>query len=124
MNTKDTYVGAASGRRREMRMEHACAAVASGRRQEWHHNGYVRTVEVQACGVKNGNVVARVWQVGGGEDYRLPGWDLFQLKEAHFIRELTELCEAPLDGYLQPDLRLDITFFCQGKRARNHSPTA
>jgi hypothetical protein len=121
MNIGQTYVGAASGRRQEMKMEHACAAVASGHRQEWHYNGYARTLEVQACGVKDGNVVARVWQVSGGEDYRQPGWDLVTLKDAHVIRELAALCDAPLDGYSQPDLKLDITFFCQKKRPPNPS---
>jgi hypothetical protein len=114
MKITQAYVGAASGRRQEMRIEHACAAVASGRRQEWHYNGYAQTVEVQACGVKNGEVVARVWQVSGGEDYRQPGWDLFRLKDAHLIRELDERCDAPLHGYPQPHFSLDLTFFSQG----------
>jgi hypothetical protein len=49
-----------------MNISEGCAAVASGRRQEWHYDGYAQVVEVEACGFKDDDVVARAWLVSGG----------------------------------------------------------
>jgi hypothetical protein len=92
-----------------MKIKEGCAAVGSGRRQEWHYGGYALVVEVQACGFKGDDAVARAWRVNGGQAGRSEGWSLFSLRDVHLARELAELCHAPREGYGHPDFELDAT---------------
>ena len=92
-----------------MKISEGCAAVSSGRRQEWHYGGYAQVVEVEACGFKGDHAVARAWLVSGGEAYRRQAWGLYRLDEIYPIRELVDLCDAPHKGYGHPDLRLEAT---------------
>jgi hypothetical protein len=90
-----------------MKIREGCAAVGSGRRQEWHYDGYALVVEVQACGFKDCDAVARVWRVNVGQQGQ--GWSLFSLRDVHLIRELAELCDVRREGYGHPDFKLDAT---------------
>lgn len=92
-----------------MKISEGCAAVASGRRQEWHYGGYARVVEVEACGFKDDHAVARAWLVSGGQGCQRQAWGLYKLDETFLIRELVDLCDAPHKGYGHPDLRLEAT---------------
>ncbi len=75
-------------------------AVASGHCLEVRYDGYVRIVEVHACGwTKEGHAVMRVWQVRGGSVSNEPvGWKLLRLDETVGLVLLNELSAAPRQG--------------------------
>src|SRR5260370_32088507 len=76
----------------------ACQALQSGHCLEVRYDGYVRIVEVHACGwTKEGHAVMRVWQVRGGSVSNEPVcWKLLR-----FERQLAPSCSMscpPLPG--------------------------
>ena len=82
-----------------------CDAIGAKRRLQLHYDGYTRIVEVHACGLtKDGNSVARVWQVSGGSVTGEPvGWKLLRVDEAHGASILSEASDAPRPGYRRTD---------------------
>ena len=82
-----------------------CDALGTKRRLQLHYVGYLRVVEVHACGVtKDGDSVARVWQVSGGSVTGEPvGWKLLRIDEVHRANLLGEASEAPRPGYRRTD---------------------
>lgn len=88
-----------------MRMEAATEALTRQRCLEVRYDGYVRVVEVHACGfTRQGNAVMRVWQVrGGSASGERAGWKLLRLDEARALSVLEEASEAPRRGYRRGD---------------------
>ena len=83
----------------------ACQALQSGHCLEVRYDGYVRIVEVHACGwTKEGHAVMRVWQVRGGSVSSEPvGWKLLRLDETVGLALLNELSAAPRQSYKRGD---------------------
>lgn len=92
----------------------ACEALQNGKRLEIRYDGYVRVVEVHACGeTKDANAVMRVWQVRGGSVHNeRVGWKLLRLDETVGHGLLEEQSEAPRKGYKRDDKAME-TIFCQ-----------
>lgn len=92
----------------------ACEALNQGRRLEIQYDGYVRVVEVHACGLtKDGHQVMRVWQVRGGSVSNDPvGWKLLRLDETVGHGIIVEASEAPRRGYKRGDKAME-SIFCQ-----------
>jgi len=92
----------------------ACQAMAERKCLEIRYDGYIRIVEVHACGVtKEGHGVMRVWQVRGGSAHNEPvGWKMLRLDETigHGITD--EPSQAPRQGYRRNDTAMR-TIFCQ-----------
>lgn len=86
-------------------METATQALTQGLCLEVRYDGYVRVVEVHACGyTRQGNAVMRVWQVrGGSASGERTGWKLLRLDEARALAILEEVSEAPRRGYRRGD---------------------
>jgi hypothetical protein len=83
----------------------ASEAVAQGRCLEVRYNGYVRVVEVHACGyTREGHAIIRVWQVrGGSASGERSGWKLLRLDEARALSVMDEASQAPRRGYRRGD---------------------
>ena len=83
----------------------ACEAVTKGLCLEVRYDGYVRVVEVHACGYTHeGHAIMRVWQVRGGSvSGERSGWKLLRLDEARTLSVLVEASQAPRQGYRRGD---------------------
>lgn len=92
----------------------ACQAIREGKCLEVRYDGYVRVVEVHACGeTKDRNEVMRVWQVRGGSVSNEPsGWKLLRLDETTGLGLLGERSLAPRHGYRRDD-KVMVRIFCQ-----------
>lgn len=88
-----------------MQAKTACEALTIARRLEIKYDGYIRVVEVHACGLtKEANAVVRVWQVRGGSVSNEPvGWKFLRLDEAVGLAVLSEQSSAPRPGYRRND---------------------
>lgn len=92
----------------------ACDALAKGRCLEIRYDGFVRVVEVHACGTSTaGSFVMRVWQVRGGSvSGERSGWKLLRLDETRGLFLLDETSHAPREGYKRNDRDM-VRIFCQ-----------
>jgi hypothetical protein len=88
-----------------MFMQSASDAIDRVRCLEIRYDGYIRVVEVHACGyTKDNNAVMRAWQVRGGSVSNEPvGWKLLRLDEAAGLALLDERSAAPRPGYKRGD---------------------
>ncbi|AWB21794.1 hypothetical protein DA075_13415 [Methylobacterium currus] len=88
-----------------MMMKTAQEALAQGRCLEVRYDGYVRVVEVHACGfTRQNHAVMRVWQVSGGSvSGERTGWKMLRLDEALALAVTGEASEAPRQGYRRGD---------------------
>ncbi|MBA1158925.1 hypothetical protein [Microvirga mediterraneensis] len=88
-----------------MLIQTAVDALRSGRRLEIRYDGYIRVVEVHACGyTPKGHAVMRVWQVRGGSvSGERAGWKLLRLDETRGLQILDEPSEAPRPQYKKGD---------------------
>jgi hypothetical protein len=82
-----------------------CEALRSRRCLEIRYDGFVRVVEVHACGyTRDNHAVMRAWQVRGGSASNEPqGWKLLRLEETLGLRVLDETSEAPRKGFKRAD---------------------
>lgn len=92
----------------------ACEAIATRRCLEIQYDGYLRVVEVHACGVGTaGHTVIRAWQISGGSaSGETRGWKLLRLDEARGFALLKEVSSAPRQGYRSGDPGM-VRIFCQ-----------
>ncbi len=84
----------------------ACEALRKKRCLKVSYDGYVRVVEVHACGFsKDENAIMRVFQVRGGSVSNEPvGWKLLRLDEAVAYAILEdEISQAPRREYRAGD---------------------
>lgn len=88
-----------------MPMDTAADAIDKARRLEIRYDGYIRVVEVHACGfTKDDHPVMRVWQTRGGSATNEPvGWKLLRLDEVLGATLLSEKSDAPRPGYKRND---------------------
>lgn len=88
-----------------MNIHTAIEALNAKRRLEIQYDGYVRVVEVHACGyTSKDHAIMRVWQVRGGSvSGERAGWKLLRLDETRGIRILEEASDAPRPGYRKGD---------------------
>lgn len=91
-----------------------CEALSSQKCVELRYDGFTRIVEVHAVGVtKDGNGIARVWQVRGGSNSgERMGWKLLRLDETFTTHMIDEKSEAPRRGYKRGDVAMS-RIFCQ-----------
>ena len=90
---------------RELNIQTAIDALKSGRRLEIRYDGFIRVVEVHACGyTAKGHAVMRVWQVRGDSvSGERAGWKLLRLDETRGLQILDEPSEAPRPQYKRGD---------------------
>ena len=93
-----------------MWLQTACEAIKQRKRLELSYDGYVRVVEVHACGhTKDNNAIMRVWQVRGGSvSNERSGWKLMRADEAFSARLIDEPSMAPRNGYKRGDSAMEI----------------
>lgn len=84
-----------------MHIQIAVDALSSKRCLEIRYDGYLRVVEVHACGyTADGNAIMRVWQVRGGSvSGERAGWKLLRLDETRGLQILEETSQGPRKGY-------------------------
>lgn len=85
-----------------------CDTIRAQKCLEVRYDGFTRIVEVHAVGyTKEGNVIARVWQVrGGSNSNERVGWKLLRLDEAFSAHMIDEKSEAPRRGYKRGDVAM------------------
>lgn len=88
-----------------MNIQTAAEALRTKRCLEIRYDGFIRIVEVHACGYTSENhAVMRVWQVRGGSvSNELSGWKLLRLDETRGLQILDEPSQAPRRGYSRGD---------------------
>src|SRR6478609_8576300 len=89
----------------QMHIAVACEVLTKKKRLQISYDGFIRVVEVHACGfTKDGNAIMRVWQGRGGSVHNEPvGWKLLRLDEAIAFSILDEAAEVPRPGYKRGD---------------------
>ena len=85
-----------------------CNALRAQNCLELRYDGFTRIVEVHAVGVsKEGNEIARVWQVrGGSNSNERTGWKLLRLDEALSAHVINEKSDAPRQEYKREDVAM------------------
>src|SRR3546814_10823509 len=79
-------------------------AMDQGRVVEFVYDGLLRRVEVHAVGVSRaGKPCIRGYQIGGDSMSEVPAWKLFSTHKIHSFKMLTEISDAPREGYQKDD---------------------